>query len=272
MSTPARFSAASRARASRWPRQGGQALTEFLVVALALVPLFLLMPWVARYQDVAHNTLLAARHAAFTAMARHDAGGGFEPEGQLANELRQRFFASVDAPIRTGETPQGAPPFWQRPDGSPLVRPAEDMTLAFGPGPGGATHAEAFSAASDGRAFGLHGTLSLPDRGLYTARVQVRLAHLPPGLRAYEPFDRIGLVVARRTSVLIDGWGARDPAQVQGRLDHPLLFPGSLLRPLTGALDVVMETIELPGGVSAPRLGQLDFWQDVVPPDRLRQP
>jgi len=272
MRTPSPLFTACRGRAGRRRREGGQALTEFLVVALALVPLFLLMPWVARYQDVAHSTLLAARHAAFTAMARHDAGGGFEPEAQLANALRQRFFADGDAPIRTGESPRGTLAFWQLPDGSPLVRPAEDMTLAFGPGPGGATHAEAFSAASDGGAFPLHGTLALPARGLYTARVQVRLNNLPAGLRAYEPFDRLGLVVTRRTSVLIDGWGARDPAQVQGRLDDPLLFPGSLLRPLTSTLDFLMENIELPGGISAPRLGELDFWQDVVPSDRLRAP
>ncbi|MGC4397918.1 hypothetical protein [Hydrogenophaga sp. T2] len=272
MKTPAFLLATVQKPAGRRPRQRGQALTEFLVVALALVPLFLLMPWVARYQDVAHSTLLAARHAAFTAMARHAAGGGFEPEAQLANELRQRFFAGVDAPIRSGETPRGAPAFWQRPDGTPLVRPAEDVTLAFGPGPGGATHGEAFSAAGDGRAFPLHGALSLQSRGLYTARVQVRLADLPPGLRAYQPFDRIGLVVSRRTSLLIDGWGARDPAQVQGRLDNPLVFPGSVLRPLSGLVDPLMQAIELPGGIGAPRLGQLDFWQDVVPPDRLRQP
>lgn len=266
------FLAASPARAGRRPRQRGQALTEFLVVALALVPLFLLMPWVARYQDVAHNTLLASRHAAFTAMARHGAGSGFEPEAQLANELRQRYFAGGDAPIRTGDSPQGSPAFWQRPDGTPLLHPAQDVTLTFGPDPGGATHDEGFSAASDGRAFPLHGALSLPSRGLYTARVRVRLADLPSGLRAYEPFDRIGLVVTRHTSVLIDGWGARDPAQVQGRLDDPRVFPGRVLRPLTDVVDFLMKAIELPGGIGAPRLGELDFWQDVVPPDRLRQP
>lgn len=44
--------------------QRGQALTEFLVISVAMVPLFLLMPVIAKYQDVSHSTQMASRYSA----------------------------------------------------------------------------------------------------------------------------------------------------------------------------------------------------------------
>ena len=81
----------------------GQALTEFLVVALALIPLFLLVPMIAKYQDISHFTQLASRYAAFDAMTRNDSVSTWKPEAQLADEVRRRFFSNSDAPIKTGD-------------------------------------------------------------------------------------------------------------------------------------------------------------------------
>jgi len=71
------------------PGQGGQALTEFIVVALALIPLFLLLPVIGKYQDIAHSVQLASRYAAFDAMIRNDVSGTWKPESQLAEEVRR---------------------------------------------------------------------------------------------------------------------------------------------------------------------------------------
>lgn len=46
-------------------RQRGQALVEWLVVALALLPLFVLVPVLGRLQDQAHQVEMASRQAAF---------------------------------------------------------------------------------------------------------------------------------------------------------------------------------------------------------------
>lgn len=253
-------------------RQRGQALTEFLVIALALVPLFLLMPLVGKYQDIAHSTQMAARYAAFAATARNDAVGHFTPEGQLADEVRRRFFSRSEAPIKTrdaaGDVDAHRNPFWRRPDGRALIPSFDAVKLSFG-SQHGAVHADGFAGASDGNAFPLHGRLSLDTRGIYSTYVSVPLADMPAGLRAYEPFGRIGLVVVRRTALLIDPWTGRGPAEVQAKLSDPVVFPGRLLRGVSSAVELIVEEAERPGGLKAPKLGGLDFWQDVVPPDRL---
>lgn len=255
--------------------QRGQALTEFLIVAFALVPLFLLMPVVAKVQDMAHSTQMAARYAAFEAMARHPGAGGFKPEAQLADELRRRFFGNTEAPIRTGEGAGEAEAqphaFWRRPDGSPLIQSFSDVRLSFGAAQA-AQHAQGLTPASDGDAFPLHGAFKLRAHGLYTANVSVALADLPAGLKAYEPFDRIGLVMSRSTSVAIDGWSGRGPAEVQNQLKNTAIFPGRALRSATQVLKPVVQLAEWPGGLQPPRLGEPGFWQDVVPPDRLHRP
>lgn len=255
--------------------QRGQALTEFLVVALALVSLFLLVPVVAKVQDMAHSTQMAARYLAFEAMAQHPGAGGFKPEAQLADELRRRFFGNSEAPIQTGdgadEVEEQRHAFWRRPDGSPLIASFADVRLSFGRAQA-PHHAQGLAKASDGEAFVLHDRLKLSAHGIYTANVSVTLADLPAGLKAYEPFDRIGLVMSRSTSLAIDGWSGRGPAEVQGQLNDTLIFPGRALRSATGVLDPVVHLVEWPGGIKPPRLGRLDFWQDVVPPDRLHRP
>jgi len=253
---------------------GGQALTEFLVVALAIVPLFLLVPMIAKYQDIAHSTELAARYAAFDAVTRGDAAGGWKPEAQLSDEVRRRFFSNAEAPIKTndvaGDFKANQNLFWRGPSGAPLIPSIKDgVQVSYGAGRE-PRHTDGFSGASDGDAFTLRDRLSLPARGIYTANVAVSVADLPAGLKAYEPFDRLGLVMTRSTSVVIDPWTGKSPSDVQARLDDIAIFPGGALRPLAPLVDPVVQVIELGGRIRAPKLGQLDFWSDVVPPDRLR--
>lgn len=62
---------------ARYPRrQAGQALVEFLAMAAPLLGLFLLMPMIGKYQDIAHATQMASRYAAFDATVHNDAAGG----------------------------------------------------------------------------------------------------------------------------------------------------------------------------------------------------
>jgi len=256
-------------------RQRGQALSEFLAVAVALVPLFLLVPMIAKYQDVAHMTQIASRYMAFDATTRNDAMSSWKPAHQLAGEVRRRFFSNTDAPIKTRDTSGNFDAhrngFWRTTAHAPLIPDIDrDVSLGFGFS-GGAHHAAAFSAASDGVPFLLASPMQLNARGIYTGNVTVALANLPDGIRNVEPFDRLNLAMLRNTSILIDPWAASGPSQTEARAgSDPRLFPAGALRNVTAFSDAAVAIIDLPGGFSGPRLGQLDFWRDTVPEDRLR--
>ncbi len=263
-------------RTNVWSMQRGQAMAEFLALVLALVPLFLLMPMIAKYQDITHFTQLASRYAAFDATVRNDATGSWKDEAELAAEVQRRFFSTSDAPIKTGDVVGNFDAhrnlFWSDPVGQHLIADLNhDIVVSFGTGFGG-THANAFEAASDAKLFTLAPALQLSTRGIYRANVSVTIANLPSGLASYEPFDAINLSTTRQTSVLIDPWTARNPQQVEEKvLASPAIFPAGKLSAIATAVNAVIAVVDWPGGITGPKLGQLEFWRDVVPEDRLRE-
>lgn len=254
----------------------GQALTEFLVVALALVPLLLLTPLISKYQDVANAVQIASRYITFEAMTRNDVQSAWKTPEQLAGEVQRRFFSNPDAPVKTGDVAGNFLAhqnlFWRGPGGAPLIANFENnVTVGFGPD-NRPTQAEAFGTASDGKPFNAFNTanqLGLNASGIYTGNVTVRLANVPAGLKAYEPFDKLDLSITRHTSMLVDGWPAQDAAQVESRIDSPVLVPATNLRALSSVVDAAVTTVEI-GQVNGPQLGELAFWRDVVPADRLK--
>lgn len=264
-------------------RGAGQALTEFLVVALALVPLFLLMPLIAKYQDIAHQTQMASRYVAFDAAARNEWQNTWKDPAQLAAEVRRRFFSNPDAPIKTNDTAGNFDAhrnlFWRGPANEPLIADFDaDVAISFGTNAGG-SQAAGFNVSKDGDPFNkLGGTaaatniadqLDLKAAGIFTGNVSVTLANTPAFLKSYEPFDKINLVVTRHTSVVVNGWDADAPHTVVDRIDSKLLVPGTQLRqiaPIVGGFITPFEAAQ----VQPPQLGQLEFWQDVVPADRLK--
>jgi hypothetical protein len=253
----------------------GQALAEFLVLAAALMPLFLLLPMIGKYQDIAHASQSASRYAAFDATTRNDGSSGWKPEAQLAAELRRRFFSNSEAPVKTNDTAGNFDahrnPLWSGPRGDPLIADIDnDVILSFGAG-AGPNHASAFQATQDGAPFNRHTSFDLQARGIYRTNVTVRLANLPAGLRYYEPFDAINLVVSRSSSVLLDPWNSLSPDQTDGRVGNDQsIFPSAELQAVGNRVDSSVAMIDAPGGARGPRLGQLEFWQDIVPSDRLR--
>lgn len=255
--------------------QQGQALTEFLAISVAMVPLFLLIPVIAKYQDISNSTQMASRYVAFDAMYRNDSMGTWKPESQLADEVRRRFFSNSDAPIKTndvaGDFSANRNLFWSDPKGAPLIASFSNnvqVSYGFGNSP---NHSGAFSSTSDAVPFVLHNELGLQARGIYTANVSVTLANLPAGLKFYEPFDRINLSIARSTSLIFDPWSAKNPQEVESRIGgNPTIFPAAKLQAVSPIVDAAVSLIDAPGQLSGPKLGKLDFWRDVVPEDRLR--
>lgn len=266
-------------------RQQGQALTEFLVVALLLVPLFLLLPTIGKYLDIAHATQVASRYAAFDAMHRNSSTPeGWKPPTVLADEVRRRFFSNGEAPVKTGDTAGDFDAhrnvFWRDSQRKPLIRHVgSDVRLGFGAAGGATTQAAGFGQASDQTPFvNLGPVLDIPEHGIFTAAVSVDLANpeaLPGSYAAtHDLFSQLGLRMTRHTSLAVGGWAARGPAQVRDRIDHAVMYPGRILKPIKPVVDAAVVIVESPSClkgkcIKGPELGELDFWDDVVPKDRL---
>lgn len=246
----------------------GQALAEFLTIAAALAALLVLLPLVAKVQDVAHSAQLASRYLAFDAATRTDAG--MAGADSLMRDVGRRFFSNLDAPIKDGDAAGDFPahqhPFWRDPAGAALVR-QDGVALRFGAARAAAPEA-GFDAAADGAPFAAAGAFDLRARGLYTGAVVVTVRPLSGDNGLYRPFDQLALRIERHSSLLVDGWQARDAQHAEERVDGALVprAPLRAVSPLVGAAVTLTEA----GHVDQPRLGELAFWRDVVPPDRLR--
>lgn len=257
--------------------QRGQALTEFLVLAVALVPMFLLVPMIAKYQDLSHATQLASRYVAFDAINRGGLPGDndWAPPAQLADEVRRRFYSNSDAPIKSddvaGDFDANRNLFWRDPYGNPLIKKFSDVALSFGNG--AAAQTGGFSTASDAGVFNKiplanANHIGLASPGIYTASVSVALANLPAGIRSIEPFDRLDLSIQRRTSLLFDPWSSTTTARTEARV--ATLAPlNSILNTINPLITAALKVVDL-DGVKAPKFGNLSMWRDAVPADRLK--
>jgi hypothetical protein len=233
--------------------QRGQATTEFVVVALALVPLFLLVVLVGKTVDLVHATEAASRYAAFETVVHHS-GSGWTNDDALAADVRRRFFSHPDAPVKThdvaGDFPAHRNPLWSDPTGRPLLPRLDDAV-------GVATAVDRLDALP---AASFAGALALPSDNLATASVTVT----PAGVPGLPPFDTMRLRITRRTALLADPWTARHPGAVRERIESaPPLYP---VAPVRGLIDAAGR---LPTLVFDPALQVGEFDWDVVPCDRL---
>ncbi len=82
-------------------RMRGQSTVEFLVLALVLLPLFLIVPLLGKQLDIAQTAASASRYVAFEGTVRH--GSSLQPwtaDAQLADEVRRRFFSTSSAAVK----------------------------------------------------------------------------------------------------------------------------------------------------------------------------
>lgn len=260
-------------------RQRGQAMVEFFVVMLALGVLFALVPLLGKYQDIGHEALIASRYAAWSTTVQNDSdGGGFLSADHLRRDVQRRFMSTVDAPIVTGEGVDGTDAarsrFWVDATGGALVADvSRDVAVTFGPDRA-ADVLDAFTQDHASQVM-FDSTLittrdfALKNRGFAQANVRVRVADLDAPWLA--PFDKLGLAIERSSAVLADPWSARDANSVAHRVARSdTVFPTRALKDInTLALEPLLFAFE-DGTIRPPRVGKLDFWQDVVPADRLR--
>lgn len=235
-------------------RQRGQSTTEFVVLALVLVPLFIAMPLMGKYIDMMQATESASRYVAFEGTVRHS-GSSWKPDAELATEVRRRFFSNSDAPVKTGDVAGDFAahrnPLWTDRGGKALIEKFEN-------GVGVRTTVAGKNAIAAAAPF--KGALKLSEDNLYTGQV----TSAPLKIAGFEPFDKIDMKTTRRTVVLADAWTARDAGDVRSRVEG-----SALTYPIAKAKALVDPIGMLPTTVFDPRLKVGDFDWDVVPCDRL---
>lgn len=235
----------------RMPR--GQALLEFVVLALVLLPLFLLVPRLGKLQDLYQTAERASRYAAFEATVQHT-GNSWKSDAQLAQEVRQRFFADASAAVvsvASGHTRARAQTLWSDAANRNWMAQLDRAVQVDS-----ATLRRNVLASATLQAR----QLRLPNNNRYRVSVTVDPAKLP----ALRPFDRINLDSTRKTVLLVDTWAARHPAEIRRRIETaPLLVPVHALRPVLDAFGLLPVLLFDP----ALRLGEFDW--DAVPCDRL---
>jgi hypothetical protein len=237
-------------------RQCGQSAVEFLVLAVVLVPLFLTIPLLGAYLDLAQTTEVAARYVAFEGTVANTASA-WKSDATLAAEVRRRFFSRSDAPVKTGDTAGDfggdRNPLWTDHAGNPLLaRFGSDVSVA--------TRSRANSAPAAAVLAGGSG-FDLPRDNEYTAVVSVR----PRNVAGLAPFDAIGLEIARSQTIVVDGWAAGSPDAVRHRVEDAGLavYPIEPLRLLGEAFNPLID------GMLDPKIVVGDVKPEIVPCDRL---
>lgn len=231
-------------------------MAEFAVLSLALVPLFLSIPLLGKYLDMAHATEAAARYVAFEATVTH-AASGWKTDADLGNEVRRRFFSSSDAPIKTGDVAGDYAahrnPLWADHTGRPLLAEfSTDVTASSRRSEPSSLPAALLPGASG---------FDLATRNFHSGTVAVRPRTVP----AFPPFDGLALEIRRHQTLLVDNWAASGPAEVSRRIEYGtlLVYPISPLRLLGDTVG------QLPRLVLDPAMEAGKIQPELVPCDRL---
>jgi hypothetical protein len=216
-----RTSAARRALrfsgAGFWVRpaaQRGQAILEFMVAALVLIPLFLLMPLIGKYLDIKQATIAASRKLAFECTVRYADCSNLTANPSFADEIRMGFFAGDASPVLTNDYPaqdaigagQGNP-LWVDNQGRSLLENYSNVGVeadAKNVNVGGSLVSDLFDVGP--------GTFGLDlEKGLFDARVQANLSPTHGGANFLTQLDSMILKMQFHTAILTNAWTASQP-------------------------------------------------------------
>ena len=255
--------------------QRGQSLTEVAVMGAVLVPLFLLVPILAKYVYLQHKGEQMARASAWEATVAKDYG---VPErARMQKLLMARHFAPADQPI-TSNIP--APPASSSPvpdvflntfSNQPLLRRA-DVEL----GRYLNTGAPGFMDDVLEMAESFPGEFPPNSEGLIETHISIN----PQNLRMADgrpaaylaPFDTINLRMQSKQMLLADAWNAAGAGKGDSPHERSVLAQVRTLSQ-TSYLEGVLPDFEIPDAI--PVIGVLDnldighIEPDVVPKNRL---
>lgn len=226
--------------------QRGQALTEAAVAGVVMVPLFLLVMILGKYQSIQQAVIDASRWLAFECTVRIDECVAFDVHPELADEMRGHHFARTDRGVLSSDVLEDHPAdserlaLWVDRSNRPLIERFSDIGARVTP--------ESFDAglsvaagSNSGRALGgLHtlSNLAGPGRfgldiggGLVRARAQTAVSRSVAADSFIGQLDSIRLRPGATTAVLTDAWNASgpyggDPRSVEARVERGGRLPG----------------------------------------------
>lgn len=195
--------------------QRGQAMTEFVVALLALLPIVLGVIYLGKYEDMKYSTVQASRYAAFERV--FDPSAAHKSSTVLAEETRERFF--VDPTLRnsgavafqdssTGlQTAGTLAKNWFGTGSEPLVQNNyEGIQVTLN-----SSQASGAIAKVDSLVVDLNYKGSIQDPGIQKAQVQVPL--VTPSI--FSDLAGKNLTLSTATAVLADGYNSAGDGAAQ---------------------------------------------------------
>ncbi len=270
----------------------GQALVELLVALLAVVPLYLAIALLAKYQDMQQATIAASRTLAFECTVRRDPCADVDAHPELADEVRRRYFGRLGRDLVTLDPSPGVVdanngnPFWVDRSNRPLLERFDDVSvavtrprfsspLAFAGSLGERSFPGAVRVLSELGGPGRFG-LEIAD-GLIEAQVQARVARTRDADGWITRLAAMPLTLQARTAVLTDAWNASEPygpapdsvqTRVEAGAELPLVDPAidAGYLPIRGLLGIA-GLLGFESRAREFRYHEIDV--DLVPADRL---
>ncbi|MDO4682253.1 MAG: hypothetical protein Q4B17_05625 [Lautropia sp.] len=220
-------------------REKGQAMTETLVLAVAVLPFVLAVPLIAKYQDIRHATVSASRTAAFECSIRPDACADGEASAGIEAHVRRRHFSQRQIAIHSNDTPSGQSlsvdgnRFWRSRDGRPLIASDEDVTVSISQRQATAlssAHREAANKHGQPRRRGRDGARASGDADQMLPRHDSRLSDLASAMSKAVGPDAFGMpLFGGLVTAEVQSRALFDPKLVEGLdwdrpRDRPLSF------------------------------------------------
>lgn len=245
--------------------QRGQAMAEFAVAMLVLMPLILGIIYMGKFADIKHQVIQASRFAAFE-RAIDPSPSAQEVDPTIQEETRARFFTDASQhPIGNKDSTSGLTtassenPLWGQLDGEALIDKYSDVKVALSHSTLGSGAVTAmndagqlyFSQHSDGM---VQADVSVP---------VVNIASLPA------PLNALNLNIASTTVVGGDAWNAGGAQSVINNITvaavpMKVASGSGPLGAFAGALNTIASVgFCLLAGTQAPQFGLIE--PDVVP-------
>lgn len=239
--------------------QYGQSLTEFAVLAVVMVPLFLMIPLLGKYIDINQAAFLGSRYAAWERTVYHPAADVTKTDATIQADVRRRIFGATGAPVKTNQVANQLAAdhrnlLWVQHNRFLLVNFAGVTTTM--------TTDQISASVSPYALFPVSkfvNELGLTNSNLYRGTVNVNIFNVAD----LSPLDTIGLRVNRHNVILADTWAAASPSVAASRVKRTVT-------PLT--LEPIFKPFIPLLSLFEPAFGGLDFRKvdpEVIPPDRL---
>lgn len=267
-------------------------MTEFIVVCLALVPVFLAIPLLGKYMDIHHSAIQGTRYLAWerTVWTPEKKSGA-----QLENEMRNRVFGGPAIPIRAGDgnaAPARYNPLWSDTAGHPMLAKYGDVSGGTQGGAGDTTPGLIYNKVV-GKLVDIFDTVSgwldaiggvrqarfeINVKGMYSGAIGVNIAERgqpgQPGMIPAPLYIPAIQTNVRPNVIISDAWGASRPGSghhctsaQDARSELCQVAPLVLTNFLSGWFSTLTHDV----GYAIPEFKELDYGRitpGAVPKDR----